>query len=153
MGPQLIGPSGQTVPNQFVPHGQMVSKSLVPMDKWSRTNLVPLDKWFLEYSVCPRGQALRIQKYGDRIDWRQSVRGVQILGDHFSRGTKLVEDLQGHQFYGDGLSRGTGRLELEVRGSNGFRTKYISACFLSFFPWQYLQSEQPCSAIHTSFFD
>ena len=30
MGPQLIGPSGQTVPNQFGPHGQMVSKNLVP---------------------------------------------------------------------------------------------------------------------------
>ena len=41
MGPQLIGPSGQTVPNQFGPHGQMVPKNLVPMDKWSTTNLVP----------------------------------------------------------------------------------------------------------------
>ena len=30
-----IGPSGQTVPNQFSPHGQMVPKNLVPMDKWS----------------------------------------------------------------------------------------------------------------------
>ena len=45
IGPQLIGPSGQTVPNQFCPHGQMVPKNLVPLDKWSPTNLVPLDKW------------------------------------------------------------------------------------------------------------
>ena len=33
MGPQLIGPSGQTVPNQFGPHGQMVPKNVVPIDK------------------------------------------------------------------------------------------------------------------------
>ena len=39
--PQLIGPSGQTVPNQFSPHGQMVPKNLVPLDKWSTTNLCP----------------------------------------------------------------------------------------------------------------
>ena len=45
IGPQLIGPSGQTVP-----------KTLIPMDKWSPTNLVPLDKWSLEYSVCPGGK-------------------------------------------------------------------------------------------------
>ena len=30
MGPQLIGPSGQTVPNQFGPHGQMVPKIWSP---------------------------------------------------------------------------------------------------------------------------
>ena len=51
MGPQLIGPSGQTVPNQFGPHGQMVPQNLVPMDKWS-----------LEYSVCPGGHAVWIRK-------------------------------------------------------------------------------------------
>ena len=60
IGPQLIGTSGQTVPNQFSPHGQMVPKNLVPMDKWSPTNLVPLDKWSLKYSVCPGGQAVGI---------------------------------------------------------------------------------------------
>ena len=42
IGPQLIGPSGQTVPNQFCPHGQMVPKNLVPVDKWSPSNLVPV---------------------------------------------------------------------------------------------------------------
>ena len=45
IGPQLIGSSGQTVPNQFSPHGQMVPKNSVPLDNWSPTNLVPLDKW------------------------------------------------------------------------------------------------------------
>ena len=44
-----IGPSGQTVPNQFGPHGQMVPQ-----------NLAPLDKWSLECSVCPGGQAAGI---------------------------------------------------------------------------------------------
>ena len=39
IGPQLIGPYGQTVPNQFSPDGQMVPKNSVPMDKWSPTNL------------------------------------------------------------------------------------------------------------------
>ena len=54
--PRLIGPSGQTVTNQFSPHGQTVPENSVPMDKWS-----------LEYSVCPRGQAVGIRKYGDQI--------------------------------------------------------------------------------------
>ena len=78
IGPQLIGPSGQTVPNQFCPHGQMVPKNLVPLDKWSPTNLVPLDKWYLEYSVCPGGQAVMIWKYGDQIGWGPCVQGDQI---------------------------------------------------------------------------
>ena len=65
--PQLIGPTGQTVPNQLCSYGPMVPKNLVSMDKWSPTNLVPLDKWSLEYSVCPVGQAVMIYKYGDQI--------------------------------------------------------------------------------------
>ena len=97
MGPQLIGPSGQTVPNQFGPHRQMVPKNLDPLDKWSQTNLVPLDKWSLEYSVCPGGQTVGIWKYGDRICWGPFVQGDQIFGDHLSRGT---------EFDGDHLSRG-----------------------------------------------
>ena len=44
--PQLIGPTGQTVPNQLCSYGPMVPKNLVSMDKWSPTNLVPLDKRF-----------------------------------------------------------------------------------------------------------
>ena len=73
--PLKIDPPGQTVPIKFGPSGQMVPK-----------NLVPLDKWSLEYSVCPGGQAVGIQKYGD-----------QIIGDHLSIGT---------EFDGDRLSRG-----------------------------------------------
>ena len=45
ISPQLIGPSGQMVPNQFCPHGQEVPKILVPMDKRSPTNSVSMDKW------------------------------------------------------------------------------------------------------------
>jgi hypothetical protein len=95
-GSQLIGPSGQTVPNQFSPHGKMVPQNLVPMDKWSPANLVPLDKWSLEYSPCPGGQAVGIQKYGDQIGWgticpgEPFVQGDQIFGDHLSRGTKFL---------------------------------------------------------------
>ena len=62
---QLIGPYGQTVPNQFGPHGQMAPKKWVTRDKWSPTNLVPLDKWSLECSVCPGRQAVGILKYRD----------------------------------------------------------------------------------------
>ena len=90
MGPQLIGPSGQTVPNQFGPHGQMVPKNLVTMDKWSLTNLVPLDKWSLEYSVCPGGQVVGIRKYGDLIDWGPFFKGDQIFGDHCPWGPNLL---------------------------------------------------------------
>ena len=75
IGPQLIGPSGQTVPNQFSPHGQMVPKNSVPVDKWSPTNFVPMDKWSLEYSFCQGGQAVGIQKYGDQIGWGLFVQG------------------------------------------------------------------------------
>ena len=92
MGPQLIGPSGQTIPNQFGSLGEMVPKNLVPMDKWSPTNLVPLDKWSLEYSVCPRGQAVGIWKYGDRIGWGPFVQVDQLFGDHLSMGTEFVRD-------------------------------------------------------------
>ena len=129
VGPQLIGPSGQTVPNQFGPHGQMVPKNLVPMDKWSPANLVPLDKWSIEYSVCPGGQAVGIRKYGNRIGCGLFVQGDQILGDHLSMGTEFVGDhfLQGDRFYGDCLSMGTGSRGPEVRGSNGFGTKCVAA--------------------------
>ena len=43
MGPQLIGPSRQTVlvPNQFGFYGQIVPQNLDPMDKWSPTYLGP----------------------------------------------------------------------------------------------------------------
>ena len=75
IGPQFIGPSGQMVPNQFSPHGQMVHKKSVPMDKWSPTNLVLPDKWSLEYSVCPGGQAVGIQKKGDHIGWGPFIHG------------------------------------------------------------------------------
>ena len=107
IGPQLIGPSGQTVPNQFSPHGQMVPKNSVPMEKWSSTNLFSLDKWFLEYFICPEGQAVGIRKYGDQIDWRQFVQGNQILGDHLFMGTK---------FDGDRLSRGIEFMEIVCPG-------------------------------------
>ena len=130
IGPQLIGPSGQMVPNQFSSHGQMVPNNLfprykwsptnlVPMDKWSPTNLVSLEKWSLEYFVCPGGQTVDIWKYGDKIGWGPFVQEVQIFGDHLSMGT---------EFDGDCLSRGINFMVTicpggsggpEVRGSNG----------------------------------
>jgi hypothetical protein len=90
IGPQLIGPSGQMVPNQFCPHGQMVPKNLVPLDKWSPTKLVPLEKWSLEYSICLGVQAVMIWKYGDQIGWGPFVTGTKFDGDRLSRGTKLL---------------------------------------------------------------
>ena len=83
IGPQLIGPSGQTVPNQFSPHGQIVPKNSVPMNNSSPNNLVPLYKWSLEYFVCPGRQAVGIQKYGDLIGWGfvgDLSRGIKFLG-------------------------------------------------------------------------
>ena len=55
-------------------------KNVVPMDKWSPTNLAPLDKGSLEYSVCPRGQAVGIPKYGYRICWGPFVQGDRKSG-------------------------------------------------------------------------
>ena len=103
IGPQLIGPSGQTVPNQFSPHGQMVPKNSVSMDKWSQTNLVPLDKWSLEYSICPGGQAVGIRKYGDLIGWGTICQRGPNFGDRLSRGTGSP----GTELVGDRLSMGT----------------------------------------------
>ena len=60
------------------------------MYKWSPTNLVPLDKWSLEYSVCPWGQAVGIQKYGDQIGWGPNWLGTKLVGDHLSMGTKFL---------------------------------------------------------------
>ena len=66
-------------------------------------NSVPMDKWALEYFVCPGGQAVGIQKYGDQIGWGPFVHGDRILGDHLSMGTE---------------SGGP-----EIWGPNGFGTK------------------------------
>ena len=52
IGLQLIGPSGQTVTNQFSPHGQMVPNQFGPPGQM-----------VLKYSVCPGAQAVGIQKY------------------------------------------------------------------------------------------
>ena len=47
----------------------MAATHLVPNPFDPRTSgpplSVPMDKWSLEYSVCPGGQAVGIQKYGD----------------------------------------------------------------------------------------
>ena len=72
-GPQPIRPPWTNGPQKFGPPGQM------------------------EYSVCPGGQAVGIQKYRVQIGWGPFVQGDQIFGDHLSRGTK---------FDGDRLSRG-----------------------------------------------
>ena len=125
IGPQLIGSSGQT--------------NSVPMDKWSPTNLLPcqmvpnqfglLYKWSLEYSVCPRGQAVGIQKSGDQMGWGPFVRRNQIVRDHLTMGTKFDGDVcPGGSTVGDRLSRGSGsEWGPEVLGSNGLGTKYVAA--------------------------
>ena len=134
IGPQLIGPSGQRVPNQFGLHGQMVPKNSVPIHKWSSTNLVPLDRWSLEYSVSPRGQAVGIWKFGDQIGWGPNRLGPICPGWPIFLGSFVHEDqiwwgsfVQGDQFYWDHLSRGTGSGGPEVRVSNGFGTKCVTA--------------------------
>ena len=66
--PQLIGPSGQTIPNQSV----------------------PMDKWSLEYSVCQRAQAVGIQKYKDQILGDHLSLGTKFDGDRLSRGINFM---------------------------------------------------------------
>ena len=129
-GHWTFGPK-QWVPNQFSPHGQMVPMILVHMDKWSQTNLVPLDKWSLNI--------LFVQ--GDRLSGNTRTK---LDGDHLSRGTKFFGTIcpwdricwgpfvQGDQFYGDCLSRGTGSWGPEVRGPNGFETKWVAADIIQF---------------------
>ena len=58
--------------------GHLVPNLLVPLDKWSPTNSVSMGKWStknLEYSVCPGGQAVGIQKKGDQIGWGPFIHG------------------------------------------------------------------------------
>ena len=113
MGPQLIGPPGQTVPNQFTP--------MVLMDKWSPTNFFRLDKLSLKYSICPGGQAVGIPKYEERIDWGPFVQGDQILGDHLSMETEFVGDhfFRGINFMGmvcpGGQEVGDQHVQISVR--------------------------------------
>ena len=96
IGPQIIGPSGQTVPNKFSPHGQMVPQNSVPMDKWSTTNLVPLENvpkiFHLSRGTCCGDPEMR------GPNWESFVQGgPNFFGDHLSIGTK---------YDGDYLSRG-----------------------------------------------
>ena len=59
--------------------------------------------------------------------------GTKLVGDHLSRGTKLVGDQvlgdhlsMGTKFVGDHLSRGTESGGPEVQGSNEFGTKCVA---------------------------
>jgi len=76
---------------------------------------------------CQGGQAVRIRKYWDQIDWGLFVQGNQILGDHLSMGTK---------FNGEHLSRGINFMGIvcpggqDVQGSNGFGTKCVKAILI-----------------------
>ena len=110
-----IGPSGQTVPIQFCPHGQMVPNQFGPPGQ-----MVPR---ILHLSMGIGS--------GD-----PEIRGQngKLVGDHLSRGTKLFETIcpwgpyvQGNQFYGDRLSSGTKSGGPDVRGSNWFSTKCVTA--------------------------
>ena len=78
-GPQLIGISGQTVPNKFSPHGQMVPKNWVPMDKWSQPIWSP---WTNGPQNIPIVQ-------GDRL-WGSRDTGTKLDGDYLSKGTKIL---------------------------------------------------------------
>ena len=90
MGLQLIGPSGQTVSNQFGPHGQMVQKfgphgQMVPNQFGPSRQMVPrifrLSRetgcWDPEIlglnwlgTICPGGPNFwRPFVHGDRIGW------------------------------------------------------------------------------------
>ena len=106
IGPELIGPSGQMVPNQFGPPGQMVPRIFrLSMGTGCGDPEKGGPNWL--GTICPGGpNFLGPFVHGDRILWGPFV--------------------QGDQFYGDRLSRGTGSQRLEVRGSNGFETKCIA---------------------------
>ena len=67
-------------------------------------------------TICPGGPNF----------WGPFVQGTKFLGTICPWGPFVQRD----QFYGDHLSRGTVSGGLEVRGSNGFRTKCVAAiCF------------------------
>ena len=55
-----------------------------------------MDKWALEYFVCPGGQAVGIQKYGDQIGWGPFVQGDKNFWDHLSKGTEFDGDRLSH---------------------------------------------------------
>ena len=107
-------------PPTSCPHGQVVPKNSVPMDKWSPTNLVPLDKWSLEYSVCTGGQAVGIQKYGDRIGWGPFVQGDRICWGPFVQGDRKT---------------GTGSLGIKIQmgsGPNASQLKFDTSKSMTF---------------------
>ena len=83
LGTQLIGPSGQTVPNQFCPHGQMVLNKL-----WWFGNMGTKLVWdHLSMgtksfgTICPWGQNwLRTVCPERPINWGPNVRGPYVFG-------------------------------------------------------------------------
>ena len=142
------------VPNPYGPWRfgppQWDPNSLVPLDKQSPTNSVPMDRWSskiwsswtngLQPIWFPRQMVHRIFRLsrgtgcGD-----QEIQGLNLLGTIWPRGPNFWGPffhgnricwgpfVQRDQFYRDRWSRETVRQGLEVRGSNGFRTKCIAA--------------------------
>ena len=105
-GPQKFGPHGQMVPNQFGPPGQMVPR-IFCLSRGTGCGDPELrgPNWL--GTICPGGPHF----------WGPFVQGDQIGWAPF---------FQGDRFYGDFLSRGTGSGEPEVWGSNGFGTKCVA---------------------------
>ena len=78
IGPQLIGPSEQTFPNQFSPHGPIVPKNRSP---WKNGPQPIWSPYFQIPTACSPGQ----MKYSrDHLS-----RGTKLVGDHFSMVTKF----------------------------------------------------------------
>ena len=131
--PQLIGTSGQTVPNQFSPHGQMVHKNLVPNQFGPPGQMVP----------SPGQMVPRIFWLSRGTGCRDpEIRGTKLVEDHLSKGTKFLETIclwgpnligticPGGSILSGLLSRGT--------GSSGIKWVWaqmrISLCFTQTIP-------------------
>ena len=95
-GPQLIGPSGQTVPNQFGPPGQMVSRICrLSRGRGSGDPKIWGPNWL--GIICPNGMKFWGTICPDWIWLGTFVQWNRFSGDRLSRGTgtlgiKLVQD-------------------------------------------------------------
>ena len=68
-GPQPIQSPWTNGPPKFGLHGKWSPKIRSQWTNGPQPIWPPLTKRFLEYFICPGGQAVGIWKYGDQISW------------------------------------------------------------------------------------
>ena len=118
IGPQLISPSGQTVPKRFSPHGQIGTPKFGLHGQMVPNQFGPPGQMVLRIFCFSSGTGC-----GDPEIWGPNFWGPFVHGHRIWWGLSVQRD----QFYGDHLSRGTESGVPEVRGSNGFGTKFVAA--------------------------